>query len=353
MSGDVPTSRDGVLARYLERHLPGDGPVHLLADRDGHANEMLFVRRGASEWVLRRPPEKTSLPTTMDIRREYRLLTALQRASVRVPSVVLLCEDPSVAGAPFYVMDRADGIVVRERLPDELDAPEHRRRVGEELMDALAELHAVDWRALGLEDFGRPSGYVSRMLSRWSDRLAALTASFRPLPDLDRVTSWLHEHEPDDTPHTVIHGDYHLLNVVLSAVPPVRLTAILDWEIATIGDPMVDLGWCLLFWRSPDDPGPIPMAHLNAPVAVLDGVFSGPGWMSGEQLVERYEHTTGRSVAGIPFYVVLAIWRMAIIAETSFVLATRGEAPAPGAQRFEEGVPALAAHALHLTRRAL
>lgn len=338
------------LARYLSHAMPGDGPVSITIDTDGHANEMFFVRRGNDEWVLRRPPENPLLPTVLDVGREYRLLEALSGAGARVPRPLLFCDDTTIIGAPFYLMEKVAGVVVRDHLPAALDNDADRRRIGEELVDTLAELHAVDWRSAGLGDFGKPDGYVDRMLRRWTQRFREVTPLTRPLPELEEVTAWLHANRPPDRPHTIIHGDFHLLNVAFAVSSPARLVAIFDLEVATIGDPLVDLGWLLAFWSWPDDPDGMPMALLNLSPGGLAQVFQKPGWLTASELIDRYATAAGCAVDDVRFYRVLAMWRMALITEARYArhLQAGGDTESEFAA-LEAGVPNIARRALRLT----
>lgn len=329
------------LGRYLDDRVPGAGPFEVERLRAGHSNETFFVRRSGHEWVLRRPPAGAFLPTAHDVLREHRVLAALADTPARVPRVLLACNDESVIGAPFYLMERVDGFVVRDRLPEAYDEAD-RRRIGEELVDALAEVHAVDWRAVGLEGWGRPTGYLERQLRRWSGQLELTLPLTRDLPDLLAVGEWLRGRVPDSPPSTVVQGDYKLDNVMLGAAEP-RLVAILDWEMSTIGDPLADLGWMLSFWREPGDPVD-PVLSERTEVTRL------PGFSSREELIDRYRDRTGRDLQDVAWYTVLAIWKLAILLEGSYARHLSGVTDDPFFADLEEGVPALAERALTLAR---
>jgi aminoglycoside phosphotransferase (APT) family kinase protein len=332
------------LARYLGEVMPGDGELTVERHQAGHSNETFFVRRGSDEWVLRRPPRPPYLPTAHDVKREFTVLNALGGTGVRVPGTVLLCEDEAVIGAPFYLMERVDGMVIRDHLPAALDADEDRRRIGEELVDAAAELHAVDYRAVGLDGWGRPAGYIERQIARWRKQLEGATQHTRPLPDYERIAAWLEDHQPPDQEPAIVQGDYKLDNTMFAKEAPARLVAILDWEMATIGDPLADVGWMLSFWREPSDP-PDPL-H-----GALNNVFGKPGWATRTELVDRYEAKTGRSMTDIRFYTALAIWKLGILLEGSYARHLRGTTDDPFFALLAEGVLAIGARALEVIER--
>ena len=334
------------LAQFLDSHVSrSSDPVDVERIRGGHSNETFFITRGQDNWVLRRPPYGPLLPTAHDVAREYRVLSALRHTNVPVPEPVLLCEDPSVIGAPFYLMRRVDGIVIRAKLPPAFQADvADRAGLGLELIDRLADLHAVDWQQVGLADFGKPSGYLERQLRRWSGQLDA--SRTRPTPDLDSVTAWLKEHLPESGPATIVHGDYRLDNALYANEPPARILAILDWEMATIGDPLADLGYLLSFWREPSDPEP-DFRNDAWDLMVL------PGFSTRAQLVDRYAERTGRHMAHVPFYVALAIWKLAILLEGSYSRHLAGTTDDPFFLQLGEGVPALARRALAVSHGEL
>ncbi len=326
------------LGAYLAHHLPGsDDEVLIERIRGGHSNETFFVTRGQQAWVLRRPPRGPLLPTAHDVRREYRVLCALTGTSVPAPHPVLFCEDVSVIGAPFYLMERAHGHVIRSELPPTFSSEDARRSLGLELIDRLADLHAIDWRGVGLEDFGRPTGYLERQLRRWVGQLDA--SRTRPLPDLDAVTAWLSEHTPTSGPATIVHGDYRLDNVMFAPQLPARIVAIFDWEMATIGDPLADLGYLLSFWRQPDDPD-FSLGDAAWRISEL------PGFSTRAELVARYAERTGRPISDVAFYVALAVWKLAILLEGSYARHLAGTTDDPFFATLQEGVPELARRAL-------
>lgn len=333
------------LGRYLAQALPGPdagAPLQVERIRGGHSNETFFVTRGSDQWALRRPPRGPLLPTAHDVAREYRVLRGLEHTNVPAPTPLLLCEDASVIGAPFYLMERVQGVVIRAELPPAFEADVAARAgLAWELIDRLADLHAVDWQAAGLESLGKPQGYLERQVRRWSGQLDA--SRNRPLPDLDAVTAWLASHLPESPPATIVHGDYRLDNLIFAPEPPARALAILDWEMATLGDPLADLGYLLSFWREAGDPDVGALQHLGDASWNISAL---PGFPARARLVERYTERTGRRMDHVAFYIALAIWKLAILLEGSYKRSLAGSTDDPFFKTLDEGVPLLARRAL-------
>jgi aminoglycoside phosphotransferase (APT) family kinase protein len=333
------------LGSYLSRRFPDSaGEPEVERHMAGHSNETFFVRFGEREWVLRRPPRGAFLPTAHDVGREFRILSALDVTGVRAPRPVLFCEDTSVIGAPFYLMERMNGAVIRDQLPEPFASDESKRRgLGDELVDALVELHSVDWQKVGLEGFGKPSGYLERQVRRWSGQLDLTEPLTRNVRELHAVRDWLRESlngVPDIRP-TIVHGDYKMDNVMYAPSAPARLVAILDWEMSTIGDPRADLGWMLSFWREPTDDVAFVMDEQV--------VTRLPGFASRDELIRRYEERSGRIVGDLTFHMVLAVWKLAILLEGSYARHLAGLTDDPFFAQMEDGVPLLAQRALDLT----
>ncbi|TMK86656.1 MAG: phosphotransferase family protein [Actinobacteria bacterium] len=332
-----------VLQRYLEERLEIHDAVEVERHQAGHSNETFFLRAGAWECVLRRPPRGAFLPTAHDVLREFRVLSALAGTGVRVPRPILACDDERVIGAPFYLMDRIDGVVIRDELPAALRGDEaDRRRIGEELVDALVELHAVDAGAVGLEGFGKPDGYLRRQVRRWQGQLVLTEPMTRNLPELHRVGEWLDANIPVGRQHSIVHGDYKLDNVAFASSGPAKVVAILDWEMSTLGDPLADVGWMLSFWREPADP--VEFAMDEQAVSRL------PGFPSRDELAARYADRSGRALPDLTFYLALATWKLAVLLEGSYARHLAGFTDDPFFEELAEGVPALARRALAFTR---
>ena len=331
------------LARFLAERVPGEA-APLVCERHvvGSSNVTYYVSRGDQRWVLRRPPPGPLLPTAHDVLREHRYLAAL-RGKARVPRPVIACEDDSVIGAPFYLMERCDGAMLRDGIPAAYDTPAGRRAIAADLVAALAELHAVDWEAAGLR--GRASGYLERQLRRWIGQWELTRPQTRDLPGLDAIVGWLRSRMPADAGTTVVHGDYRLDNVMFAADEP-RVVAIFDWEMATVGDPLADVGWLLSYWGDPGDPPPPagwePPAHLSAR----------EGFPDREELIAMYEEASGRSMRRVAFYHVFAVFKLAIILEGLYMQHLQETAANPDSARFEWFVPVLVERAQRLMEAA-
>jgi aminoglycoside phosphotransferase (APT) family kinase protein len=299
---------------------------------EGHSNVTFALSTGL---VLRRPPRGPLPPSAHDVLREARLLRALEQTPVRAPKVLAVCEDPAAIGAPFYIMEHVEGVVVTDALPEPLDNPAQRGRIADELIEALVELHAVDWSEVGLEGFGKPTGYLDRQLRRFSGLWEHNRT--RELEILDRVTAWLGEHKPESGEATIVHGDYRLGNTMFAPGTPARLVAIFDWELATIGDPLADVGYMLATWAQEGD-------EENA-ISALGGVTRRPGFASREELVARYEEASGRSMQAVNWYMALALWKSAVFLEGSYKRRLAGTTDDPFFDLLEKGVPEIAERA--------
>src|SRR3954462_11552106 len=250
------------LRAFLDERGLGSGDLDIEPVGEGHSNVTYLVRRGDREVVVRRPPRPPLPPSAHDVLREARLLRALAGTSARVPAVLAVCGREAVLGAPFYVMERLHGEVIATEVPAALDAPDERRRMAEELVDALAEIHAVDWRAC-LEGFGKPSGYLERQVRRfgalWEHNRT------RDVRQVERVGAWLAEHLPESGPATTVHAAFRLGNTMFAPEPPARLIAVFDWEMATIGDPLADGCYLCMTWGHPGPPPPGPLELPRRP----------------------------------------------------------------------------------------
>jgi aminoglycoside phosphotransferase (APT) family kinase protein len=321
------------LEAFLDAHGLGEGPLEAETIGEGHSNVTFAIRRRGGTWVLRRPPRPPLPPSAHDVLREARLLSAVQDAELRTPRVLATCDDEGVIGAPFYVMELIEGDVLTTDLPPALEG--QGAGIGEELVDALVEVHAVDWRACGLEGYGKPTGYLERQLRRFGGLWEHNRT--RELPLLDRVTAWLAEHLPESGEATIVHGDYRLGNTMFAREAPPRLNAIFDWELATIGDPLADVGYLVATWSQAGDP--------EDALRGLGAVTRAPGFPTRDELIARYEERSGRSMSDVRWYMTLALWKSAVFLEGSYKRRLAGRTEDAFFDKLEQGVPAIAERA--------
>ncbi|MGH3914781.1 MAG: phosphotransferase family protein [Pseudonocardiaceae bacterium] len=324
------------LTTFLDaRGLGSGGEIVAEPIGEGHSNITFLLRRDGVECVLRRPPRGPLPPSAHDMLREARVLRALDPTPARVPAVLATCADVGVIGAPFYLMEKVEGHVVASTLPAELDSVTQRRRIGEELIDALVEVHGVDWQAVGLDGFGKPTGYLERQVRRflglWEHNRT------RDVEAVERVGHWLVANLPQSGTATIVHGDYRLGNTMLAPGMPARLVAIFDWEMATIGDPLADLGYLCALWADRDDP-PTGMFELSS-------VTRAAGFPSRAELVARYEERSGRPMTDIRWYQTLALWKAVVFMEGNYKRALAGTTDDPFLKQFGDGVVELAQRA--------
>jgi aminoglycoside phosphotransferase (APT) family kinase protein len=296
------------LGEYLAEHLPDlELPLSLRQFPSGFSNLSYLLTAGSAEFVLRRPPIGTRPKSGHDMQREFRVLAALHVGFPECPRALHFCSDESVIGAPFYVVERIRGIILRRDYPPGLDAtPALVRAQQTALIDGLARLHQVDFQGLGLADLGRPDGYVARQVRGWTERYAhAQTADAPPAAE---VTDWLAESQPREARRTaLIHNDYKLDNVVFDARQPERLIGVLDWEMATLGDPLMDLGCSLAYWVEAGD-GPELLATRMVPTHL-------PGSLTRDEVVRRYARASGIPADDMRFYRVFGLFRLAVITQ--------------------------------------
>ena len=294
------------LTKYLREHLPdARGDLVVKQFPSGHSNLTFLLQIGEQELVLRRPPFGANIQTAHDMGREYKILSHLHPVYDKVPRPLLYCADESVIGAPFYVMERVRGIVLRAKPPQGLTlTPEVMRDLSLAFVDNLAAIHSIDCTAADLGDLGKPQGYAARQVRGWTERYA--NAKTDDVPDIERVAAWLAEHIPTESGAALIHNDYKYDNLVLDP-DDLGIRAVLDWEMATIGDPLMDLGTSLGYWVEQNDP-----AELRA---LAFGPTMLPGNLSRDEIVQRYARVTGRDVAHIQFYYVYALFKIAVIVQ--------------------------------------
>jgi aminoglycoside phosphotransferase (APT) family kinase protein len=333
--GPVPLLVLAPLAEFLDRRGIGSGPIQATPIGDGHSFVTFLLTRDDIEVVLRRPPRPPWRPGAQDVLREARVLAALGPTNVRAPRLLASCDDMSVIGAPFTITERVEGRVIATDLPAPLDVPLERRRVAEEMVDALVELHDCDFAAHGLGDLGRPQNYLSRRIDRFL--LAAGADPVRELPAVMRVADRLRAAMPTSGEPALIHGDYRLGNVLYAEQAPARLTAILDWETVTLGDPLTDLGYLVATYPEPGD--------ADGVLLSLQAVATRPGFLSRAELVARYEKRSGRTAADLEWYMAYSMWRVAVQLEGLYRRYVRGDSTDPFHGEQERGVPELLARA--------
>jgi aminoglycoside phosphotransferase (APT) family kinase protein len=335
-----------IVGPYLAQQLGEDEwrrcSVRLIAG--GKSNLTYLVRAGDNEVILRRPPLGHVLPTAHDMEREYRVLDALKDTEVPAPRPLHLCRDESVLGIKFYVMEFCRGHVIRTTMPEKYaQSEDERRRIADALIDNLAALHAVDWRSVGLDGFGRPEGFMERQIRRWTQQWER--SKTRELPQIEQLMQELRARLPESPPPTIVHGDYRLDNTILDPHDPGRIVAILDWEMATIGDPLADVGLLSVYWAQVGDTNGKEALAGIAPTA-LDG------FPSASQIVERYARVTGRDIAHLRFYRSFALFKLAVVLEGIHARLLQGKTRGEGFEGVGERVEPLVEgglEALHAT----
>ena len=293
---------------FLKDTIPGlTGELSVQQFPSGFSNLTYLIAVGDTELVLRRPPFGTKAKSAHDMGREYRMLKALKPVYPYGPEPLVYSEDEAVMGCPFYVMERLKGIILRKDIPAGLHlSPQDARRLCENLVDVQLELHTIDYKAIGLDGYGRPEGYVRRQVEGWSQRYR--NARTPDAPDYEDVMTWLMEKMPPESPKPgIIHNDYKFDNVVLDADNPLKIVGVLDWEMATIGDPLMDLGSSLAYWVEAADP---PNAQL---IRMLPTTI--PGAMTRAEIVARYAERSGISIPNFDFYLCFGLFRLAVIAQ--------------------------------------
>ncbi|MDT5276673.1 MAG: hypothetical protein QOG95_3605 [Mycobacterium sp.] len=309
----------------------------------GASCEMFRVERLGQSWVLRRAPMTSVSDTAHHVVREARVIQALAGSGVPVPTILAIGEDPGILGAPFFVMSFVDGDVVRRNgLPEALAAqPDTHHAVGEGLIDTLVGLHAVDWRSTPLAELSHPEDFLARQVDRWMTQLEPYRS--RDLNGVDEVAAWLTTNQPAHGDLTVMHGDYKLDNVLWSRQPPPRVLSVVDFEMTTVGDPLIDLAWALIFW--PEDGNMIALAPPGSPNGIAAEQCQTPA-----QLVQRYAVATGRDLSTFDWYQAFSAWKLAIVLEASYATFRRGESNNPHHEVFGFVVDELLSRAMRFAR---
>lgn len=328
----------GRLAPYLRDALgaAADAEVGVQQFPGGHSNLTYLVTVGADAYVLRRPPFGTQVKSAHDMEREHALLSRLAPVCERAPRPIHLCVDESILGCKFYLMERRQGVVIRRTPPRGVEfTPALARGLATAAADALADLHAIDIEASGLALLGHPDGYVQRQVEGWTRRYVA--ARTDDIPAVEAVAAWLADHMPTSGPATLLHNDFKYDNLVLAPDDLTRVTAILDWEMATVGDPLMDLGTALCYWVQADDP-----VELQA---FAFGPTHAPGSFTRAEFAAHYAARTGHSLDAIDFYYAFGLFKTAVVAQQIYVRFVRGHTKDPRFAIMIEGVRALASQA--------
>ncbi|MBI4561308.1 MAG: phosphotransferase family protein [Candidatus Rokubacteria bacterium] len=330
------------LEEYLRGRLPGTNAEFAMEQfPGGHSNLTYLLRYRDAELVMRRPPLGPVAPKAHDMGREYRVLSGLWRVFPPAPRPYLLCDDASVIGAPFYVMERRRGIVVRREEPAEWKGNLGiRRRVSEAMVDTLAALHAVDYVAANLGNLGKPEGFVERQVKGWAERWER--AKDREVPAINELARWLAERIPRPAGAALVHGDFKLDNVMLDPRDPGRVIAVLDWEMCTLGDPLVDLGLLLCYWAEEGDP--------DARKESVAQITAQPGWYRRVEIAQRYAEQTGRDISRIAFYEIFALYKIAVVVQQIYIRWKRGQTQDERFAAFAPRVEALAEEGLALAK---
>jgi len=316
------TVRDGEepdlsrLEPFLFRHFPENaGPLTVEQFPSGHSNLTYLVHLGRRELILRRPPFGSKVKTAHDMGREYRVLSKLHSVYRPAPKVLLHCEDDSVLGAPFYIMEPVRGVIIRRDPPPGLPFPANTARgLSESFIDNLARLHSLDYDSAGLADLGKPQGYLERQVRGWIERYYG--SKTHEWPEVERLSSWMKERTPPTRAAALIHNDYKYDNIVLDPADITRIIGVLDWEMCTIGDPLSDLGTTLAYWVDPED------SEELQKIRWCPSTY--PGSLTRAQLVERYARSSGRDVSDLVFYVVFARFKVAVIVQQIYFRFHRG-----------------------------
>jgi aminoglycoside phosphotransferase (APT) family kinase protein len=327
----------------LARSSRPEGDFEVLQFPGGHSNLTYCVRLAGKDYVLRRPPFGAKIKSAHDMGREHKVLSQLWRVFDKAPRAVLHCEDEAVLGAEFYLTERAHGVILRRDLPEGVELDEAgARALSHAVVDTLVELHGVDYAAAGLSDLGRPDGFVERQVGGWTKRYAK--AKTDDLPDIDTAAAWLASNMPTSPTPSLVHNDYKHDNLVLAPDDLTRVVAVLDWEMCTTGDPLMDLGTTLAYWVEPEDDWAMQAFRL-IPTDV-------PGTLTRAEVVQAYGEKSGTDVSGAVFYYVFGLFKVAVVAQQIYARFAAGHTKDPRFAAFIEGVRCLAAQAARYTGKS-
>ncbi len=304
--------------QYLRSHIQGigEGSLRVRQFPSGASNLTYLLQIGRWEGVLRRPPFGPVPPKAHDMKRESSLLQKIHPVFPLAPRPYLFCDDLSILGVPFYVMERRKGVVINHAFPPGVIPTEDLcRRISQTVVEVLVQIHAIDWQAAGLSEFGHPEGFLARQVKGWIERY--FRAQTDDIPEVEPLTRWLAQHIPESPAPALIHNDFKLNNMLLDANDLTRPVAVLDWEMATIGDPLFDLGVTLSYWVTADDPQELQ--------AVLPTVTTQPGFISRERFMDLYAQKSGRDLSPMHFYLTFGYFKWAVIIQQIYVRWKRGQ----------------------------
>lgn len=318
------------LLRFLTGKLQGaEHGVTIEQFPGGHSNLTYSLKTPLREYVLRRGPLGPVPPKAHDMAREFNVLRAVHPFFPPAPDVYVLCQDLAVIGTTFFIMERREGIVVRSFIPEELAAiPDYPSRVSKGFLDCLVELHAVDIEKHGLAALGKPAGFLERQVRGWFDRWQRSKTEENPA--MESLIRWLSDNLPPSPPATLVHNDFKLDNLMLNREDPGKVEAVLDWEMSTVGDPLVDLGLILCYWSQPSDPG-----------GTKPALTAEAGWLKPSELIEYYAQETGRDVSRISYYEVFAIFKLAVVLQQIYYRFHRGQTRDERFRNFDQRVRSL------------
>lgn len=331
------------VARYLRGRLDEIGDNLRIEQFPGGHSNLTYLLAGEREYILRRGPLGPVPAKAHDMAREYKVLRAVHPLFPPAPQAYLLCEDLSVIGAVFFVMERRNGVILHDIVPPAISAyPGYAARISEAFIDCLVRLHSIDIHEHGLAALGKTEGFLHRQVHGWAARWEQ--AKTEDLPQMERTIAWLSSHMPVSRDSTFVHNDYKLDNIMLSEERFGRIEAVLDWEMATVGDPLADLGLALCYWSTASDP--------EVSSAGVPAISAGPGWYTRDQLIERYARKTGRDVSQIGWYEILGVFKLAVILQQIYFRFHRGQTSDERFRDFDRRVRKLAAIAGELVERA-
>jgi aminoglycoside phosphotransferase (APT) family kinase protein len=317
-AGTVRAGEELEIARlepFLRAHFGNEGRISVAQFPSGHSNLTYLVQVGSREIVLRRSPFGNKVRSAHDMAREYRVLSKLHSAYPLAPKTLTYCEDPAILGAPFYLMEPINGVILRRDPPAGMTiSRETARRLSEAFVDNLARLHSLDYAVIGLSDLGKPHGYLERQVKGWIDRYH--NSKTHGWAEVERISTWLTAKMPARHDAALIHNDYKYDNLVLDANDATKIVGVLDWEMCTIGDPLTDLGTALAYWTDPQDPEEL--QEIRAVPTTL------PGTLTRSQIIERYAATTGRDASEMIFYLAFARFKVAVIIQQIYYRYAQG-----------------------------